>query len=265
VSATTNIQYERHEAVALITFHRPDKLNAFSQAMLGELLAALDRAANDSAVRAVLLTGAGRAFSAGADLAELEGLLTTEVSVRTARAALAPFSALTRRLLALPKPVIAAVNGVAVGLGAEIAIASDIRIAADSASFAFAEVRRGLFETNGVTYLLPRLVGLGNAAHLMLSGNTIDAAEAWRLGLVTQVVPSAELHEVALTLAQQIAANAPLSLRLVKGALQRTYDLDLEAMLALEEDGMLACLASEDLQEGLRAFAEKRPPRYKGQ
>jgi enoyl-CoA hydratase/carnithine racemase len=164
----------------------------------------------------------------------------------------------------LPKVILAAVNGIAVGIGVEIALASDIRLAGESASFAFTEVKRALFATNGVMYILPRLVGQGRALHMLLTGETINAPEALSAGLITRVVPDMQLLETALATARTIAANAPISVRLVKQVMQRTYDLDLDAVLHLEVDGMLQCYNSEDMGEGIRAFMEKRPPRYQG-
>ncbi|HYX48493.1 MAG TPA: enoyl-CoA hydratase-related protein, partial [Ktedonobacteraceae bacterium] len=144
------------------------------------------------------------------------------------------------------------------------AIASDIRLAADNATFAFTEVKRALFETNGVTYFLPRLVGLGRAMQILLTGETVSAQDALNVGLVTRVVAQEHLMKYAINMAHIIASNAPLSVRLVKQTIQKTYDLDLEAMMQLEVDGMMQCNHSEDLVEGFNAFLEKRPPVYKG-
>lgn len=257
------ILYERRGATALITFNRPAVLNAFTLAMFDDLLAQIDTAAADEAVRVLVLTGSGRAFSAGIDLAEQARLLDN-LSIGAARRHLAQMQVVTQRLAALPKPVIAAINGVAVGVGAELAIASDIRLAAEQAYFQFAEVQRGLFETNGVMYLLPRLVGYGRALEWLLTGDRIPAPAALAAGLVTHVQPTEQLLPFALVMAERLAANAPISLRLVKQVMARTYDVDREAVMQLEVDGMLECLASDDLQEGLRAFAEKRAPVYRG-
>lgn len=170
----------------------------------------------------------------------------------------------TRRMVHLPKIIIAAVNGIAVGIGVETALASDIRLAAEEATFAFTEVKRALFETNGVMYILPRLVGQGRAMQMLLTGEKILAQEALSTGLVTRVVAQEQLMEYAMDMARTIATNAPISVRLVKQTMQRTYDLDLEAVLQLEVDGMMQCFRSEDLVEGFNAFLEKRTPVYKG-
>jgi len=170
----------------------------------------------------------------------------------------------TRRMVHLPKIIIAAVNGIAIGIGVETALASDIRIAAEEATFAFTEVKRALFETNGVMYILPRLVGQGRAMQMLLTGEKILAQEALNTGLVTRVVAQEQLMDSAMDIARTIVTNAPISIRLVKQTMQRTYDLDLEAVMQLEVDGMLQCFRSEDLVEGFNAFIEKRIPVYKG-
>ena len=261
---TTDIRYEKQDGVAIATFQRPEALNAFRQATLRDFLTILEDVEHDDAVRVLVLTGTGRAFSAGIDLKELGDATANPPSLKQIYTDLQVTQDITRRMVHLPKGVLAAVNGIAVGIGVEIALASDMRLAAESASFAFTEVKRALFETNGVMYILPRLVGQGRALHMLLTGEKIQAPEALSAGLVTRVVPDAQLLETALATARTIAANAPISVRLVKQVMQRTYDLDLEAVLQLEIDGMLQCYNSEDMAEGLRSFVEKRPPRYQG-
>ena len=260
----TDLLYEKRGSTALITLNRPGLLNAFRKTTMQDFLSALQLASGDAEVRVLIITGSGRAFSAGADLTEMEQIVSSEISLAGARDHLKSYQDVTRQMLAAAKPIIAAINGPAVGVGAEIALASDIRLAADSAYFSFAEVKRGLFETNGVMYILPRLVGLGRAAAMMLTGDRVSAAEALQMGLVTRSCAPDELLTTAFELAGRIAANAPISVRLVKQVLQRTYDSSLESVMRLEEDGMLECLASEDLREGVRAFSEKRAPQYKG-
>ena len=232
--------------------------------MFQGLLEMLDSVAQDKSIRAVIITGAGRAFSAGIDLEEVSHLFDGSMSMEQARAELNEMQELTRRMVNLPQPIIAALNGLAIGAGAEMAIASDIRIASASASFAFAEVQRGLFETNGVMHRLPRLIGMGRAAQVMLTGEKISAQAALEMGLVSDVFPSETLMSEAWNLAQSLADNAPISMRLVKQILQRSYDLDLDSVMQLETDGTLECLASQDLHEGVQAFMEKRAPRYTG-
>jgi enoyl-CoA hydratase/carnithine racemase len=186
------------------------------------------------------------------------------MTMEQARAELNEMQELTRRMVNLPKPIIAAINGVAIGAGAEIAIASDIRIASQTASFVFAEVQRGLFQTNGVMHRLPRLIGMGRAAQVMLTGEKIPAQSALEMGLLSRVIPAETLMTEAQNLARALTVNAPISMRLVKQVLHKSYDLNLEAVMQLETDGTLECLASQDLREGVQAFMEKRLPHYTG-
>ncbi len=260
----SDILYEKTDGVAIATFNRPDSLNAFRHSTLQELLHVFHDVQIDDTIRVLILTGKGRAFSAGIDLKETAHLSNESVSLKQAREHLQMLQDITRRMVHLSKTIIAAVNGIAVGIGVELAIASDIRLAADTATFAFAEVKRGLFETNGVMYFLPRLVGLGRAMEMLLTGEKVSSHKALEAGLVTHVVSQNELVEVAVGMAQTIASNAPISVRLVKQVMQRSLDLDLEAVMQLEVDGMMECLTSKDLQEGVQAFIEKRAPVYTG-
>jgi len=260
----TDILFEIKDQIAIITFNRPEVLNVFRRAMFQQLLGLLDDVANNDSIRVVLMTGAGRAFSAGIDLDEVSHLFDGSMTMEQARAELGEMQELTRRMVNLPKPIVSVINGVAIGVGAEVAIASDIRIGSQTASFAFAEVQRGLFETNGVMHRLPRLIGMGRAAHVTMTGEKISAQSALELGLVTRVVPSEILLNKGLELARALAANAPISMRLVKQVLNQSYDLNLESVMALETEATLECLASEDLQEGVQSFLEKRAPIYKG-
>ena len=259
-----DILYEKKEGIAVATFNRPAVLNAFRQATLREFISILDDVKADNTIRVLIITGNGRAFSAGIDLKEMASSTSDGRSLKQEYDELQAIQDVTRRMVHLPKIIIAAVNGIAVGIGVETALASDIRLAADNASFAFTEVKRALFETNGVMYFLPRLVGLGRAKQILLTGETISAQDALNVGLVTRVVAQNQLMEYAIDMAHAIASNAPLSVQLVKQTMQKTYDLDLEAVMQLEVDGMMQCFRSEDLVEGLNAFLEKRPPVYKG-
>ncbi len=256
-----DIEYVKHGSIAVATLDRPEHLNAFRQQTFTDLNAVLEDVRSDEAVRVLILTGRGRAFSAGADLKEMDASLLTS-SLEAQRQSLETYQNLTRTMLALPKTIICAVNGLAVGVGVEIALASDIRIASSEASFTFAEAKRGLFQTNGVMFLLPRLIGAGRAGHIMLTGERVLANRALEYGMVTQVVVADELGKTALGIAQTIAANAPISVRLVKSVLQKSLEGTLEGSLELETAGMLECLASQDLREGTTAFIEKRSPVY---
>ena len=259
-----DILYEKKDSIAIATFNRPAVLNAFRQATLREFISILHDVQADDTLRVLIITGNGRAFSAGIDLKEMASSTSDDRSLKQEYDELQAIQDVTRRMVHLPKIIIAAVNGIAVGIGVETALASDIRIAADKATFAFTEVKRALFETNGVMYFLPRLVGLGRAMQMLLTGEIIPAQHALNAGLLTQVVAQEQLMEYAINMAYTIASNAPLSVRLVKQTMQKTYDLDLEAVLQLEVDGMMQCLRSEDLVEGFNAFLEKRSPVYKG-
>jgi len=260
----SDILYEKKDGIAIATFNRPAVLNAFRQATLREFKSILDDVQADDTIRVVIITGNGRAFSAGIDLKEMANSSSDVRTLKQEYDELQAIQDVTRRMVHLPKIIIAAVNGIAVGIGVETALASDIRLAADKATFAFTEVKRALFETNGVMYFLPRLVGLGSALQMLLTGEIVSAQDALNAGLVTRVVARQQLMEYAIDMAHTIAANAPLSVRLVKQTMQKTYDLDLEAMMQLEVDGMMQCSRSEDLIEGFNAFIEKRPPVYKG-
>ena len=260
----TDILYEKKDGIAIATFNRPATLNAFRQATLHEFKSILDDVQSDNTIHVLIITGNGRAFSAGIDLKELADSSSDVRSLKQEYDELQSIQDVTRRMVHLPKIIIAAVNGIAVGIGVETALASDIRLAADKATFAFTEVKRALFETNGVTYILPRLVGLGRAMQMLLTGEIVSAQGALNAGIVTRIVAQEQLMEYAIDMAHTITANAPLSVRLVKQTMQKTYDLDLEAMMQLEVDGMMQCSRSEDLIEGFNAFLEKRPPVYKG-
>jgi enoyl-CoA hydratase/carnithine racemase len=261
---SSDLQIQRDGPVAIITLNRPAVLNALHRAMFRALAHGLDELARDATVRVLLLTGAGRAFSAGIDLHDVAGLLDGALTPEQLRAELAALQAVTRLMTRLPKPVIVAVNGLAVGAGAELAIAGDIRLAADTAYFEFAEVTRGLFATNGAMHRLPRLIGLGRATQLLLTGERTTAATAAAIGLVGAVWPAAELLHAAHELAHALARHAPIPLGLVKRVLDDPAADTLDGALQLEIEATLACLASDDLREGLQAFRERRAAVYHG-
>jgi enoyl-CoA hydratase/carnithine racemase len=255
------VLYHEDGLVGLITLNRPSVLNAFDHAMVTKLATCLDRA-RDSGVRALVITGAGRAFTSGHDLAEAP--LTGETPIGEVHAYLWEIQQLTTKLLAHPAIVIAALNGAAVGMGAEISVAADLRLASDQAYLLFPEVRLALLETNGVTWLLPRAVGHARASDWLLTGRRIPAGELAAAGFVSRVLPPAELMPAAMEMASEVAASAPRSIRLVKRMLHKGWTGDLEASLLAEIDGVVATSRSPDLVEGMRAFQEKRVPRYSG-
>jgi enoyl-CoA hydratase/carnithine racemase len=259
-----DISYEKMDGIAIITFVREQARNAVRQQTWLDLSGAIDDARNDDAVRVVVITGRGKAFSAGADLAEMATIFGSPVDLFEVRRGLLKIQEITRRMLDMPKPIVAALNGYAVGAGAEIAIASDIRIASERATFEFAEVKVGLFETNGVTYLLPRIIGHGRARDLMLTGRRIDAYESLSIGLVSRVVAPDLLMDEALKTAREMTTHAPVSVALVKECLNRSGEIAIEDALVYETEAMMACAMTADAREGATAFMEKRTPRYTG-
>ena len=257
---TDGLRVEVDGPVATLTLDRPAALNALTVPVKVALREALDSIARDPAVRAVILTGAGRAFCAGQDLAEREepDAAPLDVEVRER------YNPIIRALRSMGQPVIAAVNGVAAGAGASLAFACDIRIAAEEARFVLAFGRIGLVPDSGATWFLPRLVGPAKAAELALVGDQVDAAEALRLGLVSRVVPGDQLMTEARALAERLAEGAPLALSLTKGALERSQTIDLDEALDGEAKLQGIAGASADHAEGLAAFREKRQPRFTG-
>ena len=258
---TDGLRVDVDGPVATITLDRPEALNALTVPVKVALREALERLAVDRAVRAVILTGAGRAFCAGQDLAEREQPDAAPLDVELRER----YNPIILALRAMGQPVIAAVNGVAAGAGASMAFACDLRIAAADARFVLAFGRLGLVPDSGATWFRPRLVGQARAAELALVGDPISADEALRIGLVSRVVPNDELLPQARALADRIAAGAPMAVALTKGALERAASIDLET--ALEGEAKLQGIAgaSADHAEGLAAFREKRAPRFTGQ
>jgi 2-(1,2-epoxy-1,2-dihydrophenyl)acetyl-CoA isomerase len=255
------IRLEIADAIATVTLNRPDALNALTVAMKQELLAAFRAISRDRTVRAVVLTGAGRAFCAGQDLKErLEpGAAPLAVELRER------YHPIIRAMRALDQPIVAAVNGVAAGAGAALAFACDIRIAAEDATFLLAFGRIGLVPDSGSTWFLPRLVGPAKAAELALLGDSLSATDAERFGLVARVVPAAALDGAARGVAARLAGLAPRSLSLTKRALQRSWSVDLDEALEDEAFRQGIAGATADHAEGLAAFLEKRPPRFTGE
>ncbi len=253
----------RDGAVLTITMNRPDKLNALNVDLTMALIDAFHRAASDPSIRAISLTGAGRAFCAGGDLA-----LIADARRRNAGHELDSLlrggSQLALAICDTPAPVLAAVNGPAAGAGMNIALACDIRIAAESASFGQNFAKVGLFPDFGGTYFLPRLVGPARAAEMFYTGDMISAADAERIGVVNRVVPQDRLAEETRALAAKLAAAPPIAARAVKKVLCGSDRDALEHALEQEVQQQVICFSSEDCTEGLRAFFEKRPPSFRG-
>ncbi len=257
----TTITVERTGALTLVTLNRPQVLNALNVLMLRELRAALDEIERDETTRCVVLTGAGgRAFAAGADISELAALDTSLAGSDRARAG----QAVTLQIERLRVPVIAAVNGFALGGGCELALACDIRIASDAATFGQPEVNLGLMPGYGGSQRTARLLGRGLALYLCLTGEPIDAGEALRIGLVAKVVPQPELLAEARRIAETIAAKAPLAIAATKRAVTQGTALPLEAGLELEALHFGSLVPTADFAEGTRAFLERRPAAFTG-
>jgi 2-(1,2-epoxy-1,2-dihydrophenyl)acetyl-CoA isomerase len=246
--------------VLSVTLNRPDKLNAFNPEMHKLLRAALEKALDDAAVRVVLLTGAGRGFCAGQDLSErnLDEALDLSVSLGS------NYNPLVRRLRALPKPVVCAVNGVAAGAGTNIALACDIVIAARSASFVQSFAKLGLVPDSGGTYFLPRLVGTARAMGLSLLCERLSAEDAERWGLIWKAVDDAKLVDEAGAITRSLAAGPTKGYGLIKKAMYASPGNLLDAQLDLERDLQREAGFSEDYKEGVKAFMQKRPPTYQG-
>jgi len=255
-----NLVVERKLPVAVVTLNRPKVLNALNRKTLEELSGALEEIRDDDSVRAVILTGAGeKAFVAGADISELEQLesLSAQATARFGQR-------VTRLIESLGKPVIAAVNGFALGGGCELALACTLRIASDKARFGQPEVKLGLIPGYGGTQRLARLVGCGRALELILTGDPISAEEALRIGLVNRVVPADALMEEAHKIATSIAAAGPVAVQLAMEAVYDGYGLTLDDGLVREANLFGLVFGTEDAKEGLRAFLEKRKAEFKG-
>jgi enoyl-CoA hydratase len=255
-----NITYEVKGSIGYITLNRPKVMNALNRKTVEELNAAFHAAKDDATVRGVILTGVGeKAFIAGADIAELSAIDGEQAG---------EFSGKGQEVLlfieTLGKPVIAAVNGFALGGGCETAMACTIRIAAENAKFGQPEVKLGIIPGYGGTQRLPRLVGKGRALQLILSGDLIDAHEAYRIGLVNEVVPAADLISRCETILKQIDANAPLAIRYSIDAVNEGIDTDLSSGLKLEAKYFILSAGTDDKKEGTSAFVQKRVPQFQG-
>jgi 2-(1,2-epoxy-1,2-dihydrophenyl)acetyl-CoA isomerase len=274
--ATAVVRYEASERVATITLDRPDVLNAFDRALKDELLAALRKAAKDDDVRVAIITGEGRAFSAGQDLRERATRSRERAASRDDTSAddaptpldqelRARYNPIVEAIHAMPKPVIAAVNGVAAGAGMSLALACDLRIASEHASFIEVFGRVGLVPDTGSTWFLPRLVGAAKALELMWTTDAVEAPTALTLGLVNRVVPAETLMKETRDLALRLASAAPLALALTKRAVQHALESGLSESLDYEASLQGIAGRSKDYAEGVAAFVEKRPARFTGE
>jgi enoyl-CoA hydratase len=255
----TDLLYDKRGPAAWITLHRPHTLNAITPEMIRSLKAAATDAQMDDRIKVLVITGAGRGFCAGADIHLLHG-----AEVGAFRNFLLQLTDAWSFIRTFPKPTIAAINGVVVGAGFELALVCDFRIAVTTARLGSAEVRINQPMTNGSTYLLARLVGEGKAKELGMGGDMLDAAEAHRIGLVTAVVAPAALTSKVEELIQKLTSRGPLAVAWVKRCIACSWDLDIESAILFENEAATACFASTDQQEGLRAFLEKREPQWQG-
>ena len=259
-----SFRYAEADGVATVTLDRPEQMNALTFEVYRELTDTFRALASRPSVRAVVITGEGRAFCTGGDVREIIGPLLE----RDADALLA-FTRMTcdliRAMRALPAPIVAALNGTTAGAGAAIAVASDLRVAADSARIAFLFVKVGLAGADmGCAQLLPRIVGLGRATELLMTGAFVDAAEAHRIGLYNRVVPASDLPEAARALAAELARGPAAGLAATKDALQREATMDLEQALDHEAIVQAQLMSRPDFREGFAAFVARRPPRFEG-
>jgi enoyl-CoA hydratase len=253
------ILMEREGRVALLTVNRPDKLNALNDQVRVDLLAALAEIETDDGLGVVVITGAGeKSFIAGADIGEFAG--RSPFDQREAMRSPRIFDVMG----SFGKPVIAMINGFCLGGGCELASSCDLRISSEKARFGQPEINLGLIPGGGGTQRLPRLIGLGNAMRLVLTGDMIGAAEAKDMGLVEMVVPHEELRAKTLELAAKIASKSPLTLKVAKEAVRASQKLSIEDGIAYERDLFCLCFSTEDKEEGVKAFLEKRPAQWKG-
>lgn len=248
------------DGIATLQLNRPEAMNSLEPEIVEEFMLALEQIQNDNSVRVVVLTGSGKAFSAGGDLNYLVNL-TDSI---TARNFIASVGQLVKRLMSLKKPVIAMVNGVAAGAGFNLALACDIIYCAQSARFSQSFAKVGLVPDCGGLYLLPRIVGFHKAKELMFTGDLIDSETALRLGIVNQVLADGELKAATYKLAARLAQSAPLAIGMIKNMVNQSDTFDLDGTLECEANLQALCLQTEDHKEGVAAFKEKRVPQFKG-
>lgn len=259
------ITLEKKDSVAIITLNRPDKMNSLNPQMADELKDAIETIDRDEGIKAAVLAAAGKAFCAGADLAEWFLPMAKERRKGMPGDWTNHFAeTIPLTLMRLRKPLIAAINGAAIGWGSTVILPCDIRIAAEEAKFSFIFVKVAISPESGASYFLPRIVGMGKASELILTGKTIDAKEAKEIGLVNQVVPGSELLKTATELAASIAKLPPLAVMVSKRLLHQGMDADLTTLVQYETYAINYLWGTEDFEEAVKAFLEKRPPVFKG-
>ncbi|WP_419026084.1 enoyl-CoA hydratase-related protein [Emergencia sp.] len=253
-----NIKYEVNEGIGYVTINRPKALNALNMDVLTDLYAAFTEIEADEAVKAVIVTGEGKAFVAGADIAQM-----SQLNALGGREMMIMGHKVMNLIESVEKPVIAAVNGFALGGGCELAMACDIRIASEKAKFAQPEVGLGIIPGFGGTQRLARLVGKGMAKYMIMTAEMISAAEAYRIGLVEKVAAPEELMDEAVKVAKTIASKAPIAIATAKSAINNGFDMDMKSASKFEIETFTAAFGSEDKTEGMAAFLEKRAPEFK--
>jgi 2-(1,2-epoxy-1,2-dihydrophenyl)acetyl-CoA isomerase len=256
------ILVEKGEGVSTIALNRPEKLNAFDGTMHEELYSALEEAAQDDEIRCIVLRGEGRGFSAGADLAQI--IESADGAPDLGEYLRGSYSRLVKRMVETPKPILAALHGPVYGAGMGIALACDLRIAAESAKFSVAFIKIGLMPDAGVTFFLPRVIGLGRAIQMSMLGDAVDAEEAHRIGLVYEVVPDESLADETTKLADHLATMPTAALGKMKDSLYNTFEADLETALEHEAQGQTFCGYTQDHKEGTAAFFDKREAEFTG-
>jgi 2-(1,2-epoxy-1,2-dihydrophenyl)acetyl-CoA isomerase len=254
---STSLIIETRDGVATITLNRPSKLNALNEEMLREISVAIGDMGDDQQVKAIIITGAGRAFCSGADLSE-ENFSAPDKTrwFETLQKA----NRIITGIRNIPKPVIAAINGIAAGGGCNLALACDIIIASEKATFSEIYITRGLHPDLGGIYFLPRLVGIAKASDLFLTGRTIDAAEADRIGLISRVVPEEQLEKTSHDIALVLAQGPTLAIQMIKASINQSLLMDLNTVLESEARAQSMIATTKDFQEGLKAFFDKRKP-----
>ena len=253
------IQVEKREGIGYLRLNRPDVRNAINREMIDEVLDALGHIDKDDEIRVLIITGVGKAFQAGADIAELKQMKTMEVlrwNERVVR--------INASLEKLRQPVIAAINGPAMGGGLELAISCTFRIIAESAKLGLPEVKLGIIPGTGGTQRLPRLIGKGHAAEMLFTGEIVDAQKAHRIGLVNKVVKDGEAVKASESLAARIMVNAPIAIEMTKDAMEIGKDLPLEQAIQYSQKNCVTCFSTHDMQEGMSAFLEKRKANFTG-
>ncbi len=258
------LRIEREENIAIVTLNRPDKMNALNADLNAQIPAAMEELEKDESVRVIILTGAGRAFCSGADVGEQKKKTGGSMKPADRAGFLRMVGDIILSFEKTSKPIIAAVNGVAAGVGLTMSLVCDIRIAADTARFAAVWVKRGFIPDGGATFLLPSIVGMDKALLLSYTGDIIDAAEAERMGLTTLVVPAADLILEAKSLAKRIAARPPLTVGLIKNLMWQDVRSQIRKALVVEGYGQNLARTTDDHKEAINAFLEKRDPQFVG-